>query len=89
MREDGNTNKFGSIALGRKLKEYFGIEPKQLKIDGKNHNGFRFSSFDEMKQRIRDNYFRGENPFSDKPIEAEEVETEIGEFLSLLEHPAS
>ena len=89
MREDGNRNKFGSIALGRKLKEYFGIEPKQLKIDGKNHNGFRFSSFDEMKQRIRDNYFRGENPFSDKPIEAEEVETEIGEFLSLLEHPAS
>lgn len=89
MREDGNTNKFSSITMGRKLKSYFGMEPKQIKIDGKNHNGYRFSGFDEMKQRIRENYFGGENPFNDKPLDGEEVETELGEVLSQLENPAS
>jgi hypothetical protein len=89
MREDGNTNKFSGITMGRKLKAYFGMEPKQIKIDGKNHNGYRFSGFDEMKQRIRENYFGGENPFNDKPLDGEEVETELGDVLSQLENPAS
>jgi energy-coupling factor transporter ATP-binding protein EcfA2 len=89
MREDGNTNKFSSITLGKKLKAYFGVEPKQIKIDGKNFNGFRFSGFDEIRKRIRDNYFDGENPFATDTPQFEEAETEMGEMLSQLENPAS
>jgi hypothetical protein len=82
MREDGNTRTFGSINLGKKLTSYFGIRAKQLKIDGKNHNGFRFSGFDEMKERISNNYFNGQNPFDESIIQGEEVETELEELLS-------
>lgn len=87
MKEYGATNKFSSITLGRKLKEYFGMEPKQLKIDGKNHNGYRFSGFDELKQRIRDNYFGGVDPFCDTEREIDHVETEMGEIFSFWNTP--
>ena len=84
MKENGNINKFEIVNLGRKLPSYFGMPSKQLKIDGKNHNGFRFSGFDEMKERISNNYFNGQNPFKENTIQGEEVKTELGEMLSSL-----
>ncbi len=89
MKEDGYNKTFNSINIGKKLRSYFGMEPKQIKIDGKNHNGFRFSGFEMMKQKIRDNYFNGENPFSINTIMEEEVETPIEELLSDIEQSAS
>ncbi len=90
MKEDGNTGKFSSITLGKKLKTYFGMEPKQMKIDGRNSNGFRFSGVDEVKQRIRENYFGGHNPFSEHPAkEEDDFQTEEGQYLSGLEEKSA
>ena len=74
MREEGNTNRFDTITIGKKLRTYFGMEPRQIKIDGKNHNGYRFKNIEEMKERICENYFGGENPFIVIPKEKEEIE---------------
>lgn len=84
LREEGNLNKFDNITIGKKLKLYFGMEPKQIKIDGKNLNGYRFSGIDEIKEKIINNYFNGNNPFINinKETEIEEEETEIGNFIS-------
>lgn len=83
MREEGIMSKFDSITIGKKLRSYFGMEPRAIKIDGKNLNGYRFESIEEVKEKISHNYFGGENPFISIAKEEQKIEeeTEIGALI--------